>query len=218
MKTTVLWFFCLGITVAIGSMFYSPAPHNAETTAVQATALVADTEGHGTGVVVGPNLLITAAHVVGTNNSVEITFANGRLATGRVLWSGRPGHDVALVEVTTGNIAPAQVQCRKPSMGERIFTHGYPSGASKVTAWGRVASDVSPAGANIPEGAVMLDLTVIPGDSGGGVWNEHGELIGLVDAVITMPMPVIPFGTGVSLTGLSVMVGGPELCKLLGRI
>ena len=184
-----------------------------ETFAAQATVMVSDDEGHGSGVVIARGLVLTAAHVVGTNPSMKITLSTGSQKIGHILWTGRDHHDIALIEVDTDAVTPARIDCRRLKMGGAVFTFGHPVNVRNVVTWGRIASDTVVDNDEAAVGSVLMDMTVLPGNSGGGVWESDGRLVGLADAVLA-----VPSGFGASLTGLSVMVSSPVLCLLLGRI
>lgn len=178
--------------------------------AAQATVLVSDDLGHGSGVVIARGLVLTAAHVVGQKDKMKVTLATGVEKDAAVLWASK-NPDVALLAVATDDVIPAVISCAQPTRGESVFTFGYPMIAKKVMAWGHVASNVLFSADGIT--GTMLDMTIVPGNSGGGVWDEQGHLVGLADAVMLVPIGFTP-----SITGLSVMVPGPAICKVLGRV
>lgn len=199
--------FALCMPLAMVSGGASP-----EQLAAAATVVVADDEGHGSGVVIGHNLIATAKHVVDGKDSLKITFASGAKAVGHVLWTGKGEIDLAVLDAPTGDVAPAIVDCRKVHRGDRVFTHGHPMQLHSVTTWGHIASDAIVDKAT--QDGVLMDLTVLPGNSGGGVWGLDGRLVGFADAVLVSPGPM---GLSASPTGLSVMVPATLLCRLMGR-
>lgn len=129
----------------------------------------------GSGVSVGDGKhIITAFHCVEfTGSSVGVTpivCENGELSYGDRL-SGEvvaidSSVDVALIKLTEGSVTPMPVSKREPVAGERVSLFGVVTlGKSGVTSrFSRVEGPVS------------------PGDSGGAVVNDGGELVGIAVA------------------------------------
>lgn len=181
--------------------------------AAQATVRVDVDAGHGSGVVIAKNRVLTAAHVVADAKHVSVLLSDGTKHDANVLWVSTDAMpDTALLDVPTGDIQPATLDCAEPTRGEPVFSYGYPLTADKVMTWGKVASSVPYS--SEAKWAYVLDLTVAPGNSGGGIWGPDGRLVGLTDAVLIVPGPM---GLTASLTGLSAMVGGPDLCGMVTR-
>jgi len=187
------------------------------------TVKVFNDQGLGTGVIVGKNRVVTAAHVVGPNATMSILLPNGDVKPGKVLWTGKaPKEDVALIEVDTGRNRVAYLNCNQVKSGDTVYAYGFPLGIRRVFVKGMVAGNdalkdvvlMSPeaAEANLPNGLTLLNLDIIFGNSGGGVWNEYGELVGLAELLVP-----VPIGYGYSLSGLSAMTSSTEVCKLLNR-
>lgn len=174
--------------------------------AQQATVLLSDNEGLGSGVVIAPGHVLTVAHVVGNNATINVTLSTGEKKTGRILWTMADDNDIALVAVDTTSVKPAEMNCARAPMGTPVFSLGHPLGLRNVATWGRVASDTDGSKALQTNGAIFLDLTLLPGNSGGGVWDRDGKVVGLADAALNV---------GKSFTGLTVMVGAPTICAAL---
>lgn len=208
--TFVAAFGVVSCSVAVGSRLV-PDP---EGDAARATVWVGNDDGHGSGVVIAPNRVITAGHVVGDNTTMQIKLSTGEKKLGHVVWIGKgSGNDLALIEVDTGNIRPGRVACNDTHRGERVFSFGYPLWAQEVMTWGRVASDRHVVDEQTGIRATLLDMTIVPGNSGGGIWTENGELVGLAEAVMVVPLNAF----SASLSGLSLMTPSTAICKLLGR-
>lgn len=175
---------------------------------VRVDFLAATYKGHGSGVVIAPNRVLTAAHVAEAGlSSLSVVFEDGTIKPAKIAIRSAAGLDVVVLDVDTGRAPAAPIKCANPRLGDPIFTYGFPLNADDVATWGRVASS----GTYGLQDDYLLDLTILPGNSGQGIWNRAGELVGMVRSVLAIP--IVP---GIrSLSGLSTMVGAPQLCNLL---
>jgi S1-C subfamily serine protease len=122
---------------------------------------------------------------------VWVQLADGRSAPGRVVWAADPPLDVALVEVEI-DAAPEPVSLSLDTdgidTGDAVFfvpnplRHGFRVEHGKVLR--REAHD-TPAGRY---SLLFTDLPVQPGDSGSGLYDARGRLIGLNTWTKTGPL------------------------------
>lgn len=203
----------LGLLFGCADQDHVSALRGIENFAAQATVRVDTEEGHGSGVVVAQNRVLTAAHVVADAKHVRVKLSDGTERDANVLWAATDSMpDTALLDVPTGDIQPAVFDCAEPTRGEPVYSFGYPLNAEQVMTWGKVASSVPYS--TEAKWAYVLDLTVAPGNSGGGIWGPDGRLVGIAEAVLVVPGPL---GLPGSITGLSIMVGGPDICGMVPR-
>src|SRR4051794_35744596 len=73
----------------------------------------------GAGLVVAPNRVLTNAHNL-RDRTTQVTFADGRVEQGRVIGSDAD-HDVIVLEVDTGAIAPPAWADAEPEIGQAVF-------------------------------------------------------------------------------------------------
>ena len=66
------------------------------------------------------------------------------------------------------------------SIGETVWVSGYPNGTRSINR-GNISGTLG-------TGRIFIDADVWWGSSGGGVWNDRGELIGVVSALQLVPM------------------------------
>lgn len=166
--------------------------------------------GHGSGVYIGQNLILSAAHVVQSDNTVMIKTEYGDEMVGEVLWTNRK-YDVALIRVEDPPLIHASyLSCTIPSLGDEITLRGNPQQAEFITVWGTIGGTVREFGPWAS--AVPTNAAIIPGQSGGPVFNEAGDIVGLAVGVMAVPM-----GMSASLVSLGVIVPGKTVCDLLGR-
>jgi S1-C subfamily serine protease len=152
----------------------------------------------GTGAVVATEgervFLVTCSHVampyvpVGSRHRaaqaapVLVQFADGRSAQGRVRWTAPPPLDVALLEARLAHPpAPVAISADSEALTEGAavqfvplpYRHGWIAHRGRVQ---RRERHATPAG---EYSLVYTDLPVVPGDSGSGLYDEAGRLVGL---------------------------------------
>ena len=145
-------------------------------------------KGLGSGVVLSPDgLIVTNAHVVRGNTTVELRFADARRLAGHVIGSD-PDTDIALVKAAGDGLPAATLgDSARLRRGQVAIAIGNPLGfestvtAGVVSALGR--SLASPSGRPI-EDVIQTDAALNPGNSGGALANSTGEVIGITAAMI----------------------------------
>ena len=138
--------------------------------------------GQGSGVIVKPqSLIITNAHVVGSAKRVEVTTSSGASMSAEVLVSdefqdlavlrpaGNPGPGVAIVDESVG----------PPNIGSSVFAIGSPFGLQNTVTAGVVSAFRGEQGRPL----IQFDAPVNPGNSGGGLFDLEGRLVGIPTAI-----------------------------------
>ena len=143
------------------------------------TVRIKSGESIGSGFFIGgEKLILTNSHVVGLRETVQIVYSDNTMTTGKVI--GRSGDiDVALIDVYQPNTLPTPVAfCYggKPEVGESVIAIGNPVGLGTTVTKGIVSGL---RGAGIGQ-QIQTDTPVNPGNSGGPLINNKGEVIGIV--------------------------------------
>lgn len=81
---------------------------------------------------------------------------------------------------TLGQASFAQAD---PLSGEEVFTVGYPLGWGPALSFGRVGNPTTFLD-TIQSRLLQIDLSACSGNSGGGLFNPQGEIVGVVHAII----------------------------------
>lgn len=142
----------------------------------------------GSGVVFQPDVIATAAHVLGTEKSVKIVLADGKSADGTVIATD-PVTDVGAVRSSRAGLPVAKFDESLPDLGDLAIAVGSPLGfTSSVT-----SGVISGLGRSIPGTAgqtqslvdlIQTDAAISPGNSGGGIVDGDGQVLGLAEAYI----------------------------------
>lgn len=137
-----------------------------------------DDEGH----------VMTAAHVVQTADLVEVEFVDGGKFTASVVASD-PVKDVALLKLDKlpEKVRPAKLaDSDKVRVGEEVFIIGAPYGLSHTLTVGHISARHSNEDGymgDIQAETFQTDAAINQGNSGGPMFNQRGEVIGIVSHI-----------------------------------
>lgn len=165
--------------------------------------------GHGSAAYIGDGYFVTAAHVVRDQPDAPLLLSDGRKVQGEVLWVNK-AYDIALVRAKVGGIVAAPLRCTVPVIGDEIHASGNPGDQDRVTTWGRVAGDERSTG--FWRSVVVVNMAVVPGMSGGPVYDESGAVVG-----ITVGVMLSQAGMSASMVAVGYVVPGKTVCALLAR-
>lgn len=141
----------------------------------------------GSGAYLGDGYVLTAAHVVASGDRrapVVHTYFGGRsVGTARIL-AFDPDGDLALLlvgELLTSGAQPLRWgDSTALAPGEPLVVVGYPRGVGLTVTRGIVSGVKRLGGREF----IQTDAAVNPGNSGGPVLNERGQLVGIADWVL----------------------------------
>jgi len=145
----------------------------------------------GSGFLISPDgLVITAAHVVQVADQVDVRFVTGDVSRARVVAS-EPSMDVALIRVdqVPEGASPVPLgDSDAANVGDQVFVVGAPFGISHSLSVGFVSARRS---AGLAYGGLenvellQTDAAINQGNSGGPLFNMHGEAIGIVSHILS---------------------------------
>lgn len=145
----------------------------------------------GSGVLIDTKgLVLTAAHVIQTAESIMVEFSDGTSVPAKILGSA-PMADVALlkVEKTPPKIPAAVVgDSDGVDVGDQIFIVGAPLGYSYTLTVGHISGrrDSEDALGQLEKAELLqTDAVINPGNSGGPMFSMKGEVVGIVSHMIT---------------------------------
>jgi S1-C subfamily serine protease len=144
----------------------------------------AETEARvmGTGFFVTDNgYLLTCFHVV--NNATSITVGTTQGLFPAELVQSDPAKDVALLKVTGSFASLPLVSDDSVKLGESVFTIGFPNPMVQGLQPKLTRGDISSlAGAQDDPNEYQISVPVQPGNSGGALLDEDGNVVGIVAA------------------------------------
>ena len=123
-------------------------------------------------------LVVTNWHVVrdGTGE-VEVVFPDGFRSKARPL-KVDSDWDLAALVIWRPPVKPVPLAARAPQPGDQLTICGYGSGQYRA-ATGRCTQYYAPS-LDLPQHMVELDVEARQGDSGGPIFNDRGELAGVL--------------------------------------
>jgi S1-C subfamily serine protease len=146
---------------------------------------------HGTAFAVRPDgVFLTAFHVVQEAKIITIVCANRRYGPA-TLMATAVSNDLALVRVPAFGVAYLPLaKPRSVRPGDPVFTVGFPAPGILGTAPKFTDGSVSAIAGLANEASLLqVSVPVQPGNSGGPLLNDHGQVVG----VITSSAAIRPF-------------------------
>lgn len=147
-------------------------------------------QGQGSGFITrSDGVLLTNAHVVEGASEVGVTLPDGRSLRGKVLGAD-PLTDVAVVKVVAERLPVAPLgDSAKVRPGEVAIAIGNPLGLDNTVTAGIISAiqrtNAIGEGQRVPY--IQTDAAVNPGNSGGPLINDRGQVIGINTAIRQAP-------------------------------
>jgi len=159
-----------------------------QTIAVTETGIQA-TPGIGTGFLITPTLIMTAAHVVVDADFIQVRFTDGS-RIGANLIATDNATDAALLELESAVENPVTARLGdsgSAKIGSSVFIVGAPFGIEQTLSVGYLSGRREKG--ELEDGTTIeylqTDTAINPGNSGGPMFNAQGEVIGIVSFILT---------------------------------
>ena len=144
--------------------------------------------GAGSGVIISSDgYILTCAHVVDGASNITVTI-NDKDYTATLVGEDTTS-DIAVIKIDANGLTPATVgDSDSLKVGQNVMAVGNPLGELGGTVTGGMISalnrSVTLQGTHSTNtmSLIQMDASVSPGNSGGGLFNMNGELIGIVNA------------------------------------
>ena len=144
--------------------------------------------GAGSGVIISSDgYILTCAHVVDGASTITVTIGDKDYTATRV--GEDTTSDIAVIKIDADGLTPATVgNSDSLKVGQSVMAVGNPLGELGGTVTGGMISalnrSVTIQGSSSVNtmSLIQMDASVSPGNSGGGLFNMNGELVGIVNA------------------------------------
>lgn len=144
----------------------------------------------GTGVVISDDgTIMTALHVAAATKKLRVTFADGTEANAAIAGAD-PGNDMAILkpDKIPDDLQPATLASTQGlNPGDQVEAVGFPFGIGPSASAGIVSGlkrEFEEDGRSKLSNLIQFDAAANPGNSGGPLINSHGEVVGIVDAIL----------------------------------
>jgi serine protease DegQ len=177
-----------------------------------------DTPSIGTGVVIQDNgTILTNLHVVDGAARVKVQFHDGLISDAQVVKADR-SQDLAVIRATRlpDDLQPATLRGTGDlHPGDHVVAVGFPFGIGPSTSAGVVSGLErefrTPTDGRTLKHLIQFDAAANPGNSGGPLVTQRGEVVGIVTAILN-PTPARTFigiGFAVPIENAAAAVGMP---------
>ena len=144
--------------------------------------------GAGSGVIISSDgYILTCAHVVDGASTITVTIGDKDYTA--TLVGEDTTSDIAVIKIDADGLTPATVgNSDSLKVGQSVMAVGNPLGELGGTVTGGMISalnrSVTIQGSSSVNtmSLIQMDASVSPGNSGGGLFNMNGELVGIVNA------------------------------------
>lgn len=144
--------------------------------------------GAGSGVIISSDgYILTCAHVVDGASTITVTIGDKDYTA--TLVGEDTASDIAVIKIDADGLTPATVgNSDSLKVGQSVMAVGNPLGELGGTVTGGMISalnrSVTIQGSSSVNtmSLIQMDASVSPGNSGGGLFNMNGELVGIVNA------------------------------------
>ena len=145
--------------------------------------------GSGSGVIISSDgYIITNHHVIDTAENIQITTNNNQSYDAKIIGSDEQ-NDIALLKIEANEELPYAVfgDSDSTQIGEWVLAVGNPFNLTSTVTAGIISAksrNLDPTG-RTTQSYIQTDAAVNPGNSGGALINNQGELIGINTAIQT---------------------------------
>jgi len=148
-------------------------------------------ENIGTGIIIDKNgYIVTTESVIGGAKSVQVNLADGRDFEAKIVGAD-PDTDIALVKIDAENLPTAPLgNSDIIKAGSWVITIGRSYGKSSTLSFGIIGGLEPLPGRPAYYDAIKINVSASPGNSGGGVIDTNGAVVGIITAALAEPRAV----------------------------
>ena len=143
-------------------------------------------QGAGSGVIISDDgYIITNYHVIEGANNVTVTLRDGKTEYTAAIIGSDEENDIALLKIDANKLSPATFgDSSNLAVGDYVVAIGNPLGELGGTVTDGIISALAREVTIEDQNMTLLQTNaqISPGNSGGGLFNSAGELVGIVNA------------------------------------
>ncbi len=148
------------------------------------------TDGVGSGVVFDEGLILTAAHVVEGETTVQVRLEDGENVEGTVL-GGTAEADIAVIQIERTDVPVATLALGYlPRVGQTAIAVGSPWGLTSTVTAGIISAVNQPLGCGqagtVCRSMLQTDAAINPGNSGGALLDRDGRVLGINVSIFSL--------------------------------
>ena len=144
-----------------------------------------ETAGAGSGFILTPDgYIVTNYHVVGDADTVKVTLYNGDTYDAQYI-GGDEDYDIAVIKIDAADLPNVTLgNSDSLNVGDHVLAIGNPLGDLTFSMSEGIASSVNRTidVEGTPFNMIQVTAAINPGNSGGPLFNEYGEVVGIVSA------------------------------------
>lgn len=144
------------------------------------------TQGAGSGVIISEDgYIVTNHHVIENANTISVTLRDGSTSYDATLIGSDEDNDIALLKIDATGLSPATFgDSSTLAVGDYVVAIGNPLGTLGGTVTDGIISALAREVTIDDKNMTLLQTNaqISPGNSGGGLFNANGELVGIVNA------------------------------------
>ena len=128
--------------------------------------------------------IVTNYHVVEDASTIKITLYNGDTYDA-VYIGGDEDYDIAVIKIESNGLQAVTLgNSEGLNVGDRVLAIGNPLGELTFSMSGGMVSSVNRTinVSGTPFNMIQTDTSINPGNSGGPLFNQYGEVVGIVSA------------------------------------
>lgn len=130
--------------------------------------------GQGSGVVIAPNQVVTNCHVAQKGKSLRVRQSDKKY-NATLLYTD-PERDLCQLDVPNIQAPPVVLgTAKKLRVGQRVYAIGAPKDLELTLSEGLISSLREYEGSQY----IQTSAAISPGSSGGGLFDDHGQLVGI---------------------------------------
>jgi len=144
-----------------------------------------DQRGSGSGFVIQGGYVVTNNHVVDNAKKLTVEFADGRQVNATLVGTDEKT-DLAVIKIDGGNLPPALHwgDSTKARPGDNVFAVGAPFGLGNTVTSGIVSARGRSLSGQYDD-YIQVDAAINMGNSGGPLFDQTGNVIGINSAIIS---------------------------------